>query len=159
MLTHCSTYTIVQKNARNSTDSAPGSDLDSDSDSNSDSDLDSSDKSDDLEDLNTDLVLCNHGRRLKLKRQHPRVKRVARQAINNTLLNIYTINVYPEGPGKSSDYVQNILIQSAKTLGDTEIARRLKREETYCQKLALIVCLSIFYPIHIHADHTDLSAI
>lgn len=106
------------------------------SDSGADGDTtDSEDSDDDC----TDLVLRKHGGRLKLKKQRPRVRRIAKQAIEDVLINVCTVNAYPDGPDKTNDFAQTSLLRSAKALGDKEVARRVKHEEKYWKKLATIV--------------------
>ncbi|RDX51306.1 hypothetical protein OH76DRAFT_1481588 [Lentinus brumalis] len=105
------------------------------SDSGADGDTtDSEDSDDDC----TDLVLRKHGGRLKLKKQRPRVRRIAKQAIEDVLINVCTVNAYPDGPDKTNDFAQTSLLRSAKALGDKEVARRVKHEEKYWKKLATI---------------------
>ncbi|RPD52640.1 hypothetical protein L226DRAFT_460184, partial [Lentinus tigrinus ALCF2SS1-7] len=108
------------------------------SDSSSDSDSDPESDSDDSDDDRTDLVLRRNGRRLKLKSQRPRVRRVAKQAISDVILNLCTVNAYPDGPDKSNGFIQSSLIRSAKALGDKELARRLRCVDNYWKKLGTI---------------------
>ncbi len=95
--------------------------------------------SDDSDSDGIELVLRKHGGRLKLKKQRPRVRRVAKQAIEDMLINVCTVNAYPDGPDKTNEFAQSSLRRSAKALGDTDIARRLKHDDKYWKKLATIV--------------------
>ncbi|RDX39857.1 hypothetical protein OH76DRAFT_1367103, partial [Lentinus brumalis] len=102
------------------------------------SDSDHASDSDDSDDDGIDLVLRKHGGRLKLKKQRPRVKRVTKQAIEDMMLNVCITNAYPDSPDKTNDFAQKSLIRSAKSVGDTDIAGRLKRDEKYWKRLATI---------------------
>ncbi|RPD72983.1 hypothetical protein L226DRAFT_524415 [Lentinus tigrinus ALCF2SS1-7] len=111
--------------------------LDSSSSSASeDSNLSSDSRSPDNDSI--ELVMRKHGGRLRLKAQHPRVKLVAKEAIQETLTNICVINAYPEGPDKNDIFARDSLIRSAKALHDTEIAQRCKHDELYWRKLGTI---------------------
>ncbi len=109
----------------------------SSSESGSDSDVGSA--SDDSDNDGIELVLRKHGGRLKLKKQRPRVRHVAKQAIEDMLINVCTVNAYPDGPDKTNEFAQSSLRRSAKALGDMDIARRLKHDDKYWKKLATIV--------------------
>ncbi|RPD72205.1 hypothetical protein L226DRAFT_442490, partial [Lentinus tigrinus ALCF2SS1-7] len=90
------------------------------------------------DDNSIELVLRRHGGRLRLKGQRPRVKLVAKEAIQETLTNICVTNAYPEGPDKNDIFARDSLIRSAKALHDKEIAQRCKHDELYWRKLGTI---------------------
>ncbi|RDX49825.1 hypothetical protein OH76DRAFT_1418297 [Lentinus brumalis] len=120
---------------------AKGGDGGNSDSSSSESGSDESELGSDSDDSDSDgieLVLRKHGSRLKLKKQRPRVRRIAKQAIEDMLINVCTVNAYPNGPDKTNEFAQSSLRRSVKALGDMDIARRLKHNDKYWKKLATI---------------------
>ena len=118
-------------------DSLPGFDLDND-----DADADDDDRDTDTDDADNsiDLVSKPGTTRLELKPQHRRVRLVAKRAIDEFMVHICTINAYPDGAVKKSDFARQALINSAKHFNDKQILARLKDPE-YWEALAGIVRL------------------
>ncbi|KAI0702204.1 hypothetical protein C8Q76DRAFT_802495 [Earliella scabrosa] len=100
-------------------------DADADSDSGTDSGNDS-----------IELVLRKRGGRIKLKSQHCRVHQVAKWAIEDVLNGVCLTNVFPDGHEKFNEVAKPALIRGAKELKYEDMARCLKNDEAYVEKLA-----------------------
>ena len=105
------------------------------SDSELDSDVDS-------EDDRTDLVINPGKQRLNLKKQRPRVQKVAIHAIRELEGHLCMVHAFPDAGTDSAVFIRRILANSAKAVGDSELRKILKndRQASYAKKLGSIVC-------------------
>ncbi len=104
----------------------------------SDADIDPQEL-DGIADRSTDLVMRSGGGRIKLKKQHPLVRLVAKRAIRNLEDNIMLVNAFPDVERKTSEVAKDALIHAAKELKQKVTAQRVKNERDYCAKLVAIV--------------------
>ena len=81
-------------------------------------------------------MLPSDGGRLDLKPQHPRVRIVAKRAIDEFIGLILTVNAYPDSNEKSK-FAQRALLRCAK--GDQPLYNRIKSKEAYRLRLTEIV--------------------
>ena len=86
-----------------------------------------------------EIVWPERGGKLGLKKQHPRVKEVLRDAIGELLASLCLKNVYPDGMDIHHNYAKQALIKSAEHLGYSDIAKRLRGDKEYVKALASIV--------------------
>ena len=107
----------------------------------SESEDESSDGEDNGDD-SIDLVYPAKGGKLSLRAQHPRVRRVTREAIRRCLTDICIKNAFPDGMDKYNEIARRALVKSAENLEDTELARKLKNDDEYGLTLASIVSIS-----------------
>ncbi|KAI0635790.1 hypothetical protein C8Q77DRAFT_1207724 [Trametes polyzona] len=87
---------------------------------------------------NDSIELVEPGPRLSLGIQRPRVRTVAKRAIDDVLLNVCLKNAFPEGPDKHNQFTRPTLIRIATELGFKDIARRLNSDVVYSRHLGSI---------------------
>ena len=93
---------------------------------------------DDSDNDGIELVLNGKGR-YALLQQHPRVRKVAKDAIFLMEVDACFKNAFPDGPEKYNTFARRTLVKCAESYGDDELVRRLKSDARYAHNLATIV--------------------
>ena len=103
-------------------------------------------------DNSIELVATPGASRLDLKPQHPRVRRAARKGIKEFFALLCTTNGWPEGQDETVATARRALARSAASLGDHQLANRIRQSTSYGEKLATIVSIS-FWDWRVRTDN------
>ncbi|KAH9852997.1 hypothetical protein C2E23DRAFT_885337 [Lenzites betulinus] len=88
--------------------------------------------------IDQEIDLVNPGPKLALGCQHPRVRAVAKAAIDEVQANVCLNNAFPEGPDKHNQFTLPTLVRVAQKLGYPDIARRVQTDMIYSRHLGSI---------------------
>ena len=91
------------------------------------------------------LIIDPAKQRLNLKEQCPRVQKVVIHAICELEGHLCMVHTFLDAGTDSTVFIQRILANSAKAVGDSKLRRILKNEKqvSYVKKLGSIVCMLV----------------
>lgn len=90
--------------------------------------------------MGIDLVYPERGGKIYLLKQHSRVQRIVHRGVFRLLSDLCLKNAFPVGADKYNSVARRALVKSAEEYNDSEMVKRLKRDDSYALALASLVC-------------------